>query len=69
MTEKQLNQLTEFAAANGICTFTLTCIFHIAAKEAAKADIVRDYGIIVCEELRRLGEEMDNKQIGFCYQI
>lgn len=69
MTESQLNQLTKFASENGICTFTLTCVFHIATKEAAKADIVRDYGIIVCEELRRLGDEMDNKQIGWFYQI
>ena len=69
MTEKQVALLTEFAAANGICMFTLTCIFHIAIKESRKEEISRDYGIIVCEELRKLGDEMDNKQIGLTYQI
>lgn len=69
MTEQQVAKLTKFASENGICTFTLTCMFHIAAREASKADIIRDYGIIACEELRRLGDEMDNKQIKWFYQI
>lgn len=69
MTEKQLALLTKFASENGICTFTLTNVFHIAAKEAAKADIIRDYGIIACAELRELGDKMDNVQIGWFYQI
>lgn len=69
MTEQQVSKLNKFASENGICTFTLTNIFHIAAKEANKEQISRDYGIIVCEELRRLGDEMDNKQIQWFYQI
>lgn len=69
MTEEQVSKLIKFASANGICTFTLTNVFHIAAKEAAKADIIRDYGIIVCEELRKLENEMNNAQIQWFYQI
>lgn len=69
MTEKQVQMLTKFASENGICMFTLTNIFHIAAKEAAKADIIRDYGIIVCEELRQLENEMNNTQVKWFYQI
>lgn len=69
MTEQQIAKLTKFASENGICMFTLTNIFHIAAKEAAKADIIRDYGTIVCEELRQLENEMNNTQVKWFYQI
>lgn len=69
MTEKQVSLLTKFASENGICTFTLTCMFYIAAKEAAKPEIIRDYGIIACQELRELGDEMNSVQKKWFYQI